>query len=142
MKQEQLQSKDVHTPSNGDVLISIKHEFARKIYNGTKLIELRKKYPNIEKYTYCWIYEPEPIGLITGYYIINDIIDRTPERMWELFHDALGIDKERYDNYYTGRQHAYGMIIDLAVKLTIPMALREFGLTRPPQSYLFLRNLG
>ena len=131
-----------HIPTNGDVLISIKHEFAQKIYNGTKLIELRKQHTNINKYTYCWIYEPKPIALITGYFIVNDIIDRTPECMWRLFHDALGIDKERYDKYYTGRQHAYGMIVDLAVKLPTPMSLSELGLTRPPQSYQYLRNLG
>ena len=50
------------------ILITIKSEYASMIYAGYKRIELRKRTPKVPIGTPCLIYEPLPIGRVTGYF--------------------------------------------------------------------------
>ena len=129
------------SPENGDILISIRSEFARKIYDGTKTIELRKCYPNFDCNTYCWIYEPKPVGLITGYFVVAGTIACKPKHFWDISHEVLGIDKERFFDYYRNNIFAYGIVIYYANKLPKPYTLQDFGLSRPPQMYQRIKTL-
>ena len=129
------------SPSNGDILISIRNEFAQKIYDGTKTIELRKHLPNFDCFTYCWIYEPMPVGLITGYFVVAGTIACRPQHLWNEFYQKLGIDKERFMDYYQHSGFAYGILIDYANKLPKPYTLSDIGLSRPPQMYQRIRTL-
>ena len=128
-------------PENGDILISIKNEFAQKIYDGTKTIELRKHCPHIDCYTYCWIYEPKPVGLITGYFVVAGSIACKPKQLWDEYHEVLGIDWNRFSFYYYNTELAHGIVIAYANKLPQPYTLQELGLSRPPQMYQRITTL-
>ena len=132
---------ELPSPSNGDILISIRSEFAQKIYDGTKTIELRKHLPNINSFTYCWIYEPMPVGLITGYFVVAGTIVCQPKHLWDKYNKFLGIDKNRFFDYYEGRGFAYGILINWTKKLSKPYSLGDIGLTRPPQMYQRIRTI-
>lgn len=123
------------SPHNGDILISIRSEFAGKIYDGTKTIELRKHLPHLDCFTYCWIYEPKPVGLITGYFVVAGTIAYKPKHFWDEYHELLGIDKDRFFDYYRNSELAYGIVVNWANKLPQPYTLQDFGLSRPPQMY-------
>lgn len=129
------------SPQNGDILISIRNEFAEKIYDGTKTIELRKHCPNMDCFTYCWIYEPKPIGLITGYFVVLGRIACKPKLFWDEYHQILGIDKDRFFDYYQNSELAFGILINWANKLPKPYTLSDIGLSRPPQMYQRIRTL-
>lgn len=129
------------SPKNGDILISIQNEFAQKIYDGTKTIELRKHLPPLDCFTYCWIYEPKPIGVITGYFVVSGTIACRPKQLWDEYHEVLGLDWDRYSVYYYNRDLAYGIVINCANKLPQPYTLQDFGLSRPPQMYQRITTL-
>ena len=122
----------------GDVLISIKHKYAVLIYAGIKHFELRHNAPSFNKHTRLWIYEPKPVGMITGFVDFNDCMIAEPWSIWLEYRTALGITHEEFANYYNQRKHAFAWRLSNPIKLEEPISLADIGLTRPPQSYQFL----
>lgn len=122
----------------GDVLISIRHQYAAQIYKGTKRYELRHCSPSFDHNTIMWIYEPLPVGKITGYVEYDFCFKGDPSLIWNLLRSLLGVKKQKFDDYYKGRRFAYAWHIGQISKLDEPISLAEIGLTRPPQSYQFL----
>lgn len=122
----------------GDVLISIKNQYATQIYDGTKLYELRHNKPNFEPGKMMWIYEPLPVGMITGIVEFRACIMAAPWLIWERFKNHLGVTQAEFFRYYAGRDTAYAWELASKVKLDEPITLADIGLTRPPQSYQYL----
>lgn len=131
-------SRDINP---GDVLISIRHKYAERIYETTKVFELRHLVPTIPQGSIMWIYEPMPIGMITGFCRYDGCIKNEPEVIWRQFGVLLGVTKDEFFEYYQGRHFAFAWCVALPYKLHQPLTLAQVGLTRPPQSYQFLRNL-
>lgn len=122
----------------GDVLISIKHKYAAQIYDGTKLYELRHNKPNFKPGTMMWVYEPLPVGKITGIIEFRACIMAAPWLIWQRFKDHLGVTREEFCRYYDHRDTAYAWELAGRVKLDEPITLADIGLSRPPQSYQYL----
>lgn len=123
---------------HGDVLISIRHQYAAQIYKGTKRYELRHFGPSFDYNTIMWIYEPLPVGKITGYVEYLNYFKGNPSLIWNLLRSQLGVKKQKFDDYYKGRKYAYAWRLGQVSKLDEPISLAEIGLTRPTQSYQFL----
>lgn len=121
-----------------DVLISIRHEFAKEIYYGRKSLELRKRIPSFQVGTKCFIYESLPIGCITGSFIYGGTLAYPKDEMWKLFSSTLGIEKERFYQYYKNSDTAFGWIM-LGVNRFDYGSLRQNGIDYAPQSYCFLK---
>lgn len=120
---------------DGDVLISIRHEFAEKIYAGEKRYELRKVLPTIPIRTAMWIYEPKPVGMITGFVDYEGCMVLSPFRLWLKHSAELGVTQEQFKAYYKDWYNAYAWILGTSYKLHQPISLAELGLNCPPQSY-------
>lgn len=123
---------------HGDVLISIRHQYAAQIYAGTKRYELRHNAPSFDKNTCLWIYEPKPVGMITGYVEFKDCMIAEPWSIWLAYKTDLGVTHEEFAHYYNQRKQAFAWYLSNPIKLDEPISLAEIGLTRPPQSYQFL----
>ena len=132
------QSRDINP---GDVLISIRHKYAEQIYQTTKVFELRHLEPRIPHGTIMWIYEPKPVGMITGFCRYDGLMKYTPEVLWRRFSEFLGVTEDKFFEYYQDREFAYAWCVALPYKLPQPIPLAHVGLTRPPQSYQFLRTI-
>lgn len=123
----------------GDVLISIKPKYAVQIYAGTKRYELRHNAPSFDKNTRLWIYETKPVGMITGFVDFKDCMIAEPWTIWLYYRTRLGITQYEFANYYKQRKQAFAWYLSDPVKLEEPISLADIGLTRPPQSYQFLK---
>lgn len=121
-----------------DVLISIKHQYAAQIYNGTKRYLLKHNAPNFEPGKIMWIYETLPEARITGFVEFRVCIMAAPWLIWERFKNHLGVTQAEFFRYYAGRDTAYAWELAGKVKLDEPITLADIGLTRPPQSYQYL----
>lgn len=128
-------------PSNGDVIISIRHKFAELIYDGSKIFELRHIKPTIKPGSWMWIYEPKPIGMITGYVQYHGLMIGDPKTIWKQYHEFLGVSEQEFFDYYSKREQAFAWCVALPYKLSAPIALAYVGITRPPQSYQYLRTI-
>lgn len=131
---------------NSLLLISIKPQYAKKIFNGEKTIELRKSSPlraGID--SYMLIYVTAPVKELWGICKIKNIIKDNPDVLWEKFGHETGISKDEYDDYYKDAINAYGIelkevyrIFDKKINLEkLREIIPEFT---PPQTYRYIDN--
>src|SRR5574344_2091866 len=106
------------------LFISVKPEFAKKILSREKCIELRKIKPHVISGDYVIIYASSPEKCVIGFGEIKQIIETSPEKMWENHSDVLCIDEGRYYTYYKGRNRAIGIEIG-AIKSINPISLDD-----------------
>lgn len=123
------------------IVISIKHKFAEKIYSGEKTMELRKFPPRVPYGTRCFIYEPLPVGRITGYFDFGGVIQAVPDYLWATYRHLMGIEANEYFEYFKGRSWATAWIVTNVCKYYAPCFLDEYDLERAPQSYCFIERM-
>jgi predicted transcriptional regulator len=125
------------------LFISVKPEFAKKIVAKEKKIELRKVKPHIKIGDYVIIYASSPLKSIIGFGIIQQIIETSPQKMWEKYSFLLGIDKLRFDSYYNGKEKAIGIQIEDITQIN-PIHLEDLRCItpnfQPPQVYRYVSN--
>lgn len=121
-----------------DVLISIQHQYAAQIYDGTKRYLLKHNAPSFVSGKIMWIYEPLPVARITGLVEFRACIMAAPFLIWERFKYGLGVTQAEFFRYYVGRDTAYAWELGSKLKLDESITLADIGLTRPPQSYQYL----
>lgn len=125
------------------LFISVKPEFAKKIIEREKSIELRKIKPHVKVGDYVIIYASSPVMCVIGFGIIKNIIDTSPKEMWSRYSPFLGIDKVRFDNYYQDKTKAIGIEIE-TIKQVTPISLKSLRTIdpnfHPPQVYRYVTN--
>ena len=120
------------------VLLSIKPEFAFKIFEGTKKFEFRKvifKKPNIKTVV---VYASSPVQQVIGEFEIEDILSFDPESIWEMTKKYSGITEDFFYEYFAGKDIAHAIKIKKTKKYSKPLNLREDFNALPPQSYMYL----
>lgn len=123
-----------------DVIISIRHQYAEKIYSGEKLYEFRKRRPNIVFGTRCWIYEPLPIGKVTGFFIYTGCYRDEKTKVWDFCKKAAGIDRKKFMQYYSRDLYANAWQAGSARRCPA-FDLKAVGIDHAPQSYIKLNCL-
>jgi len=126
------------------LFISVKPEFADKIILKEKTIELRKFRPNVNIGDYVIIYASSPRKSVVAFGTIKNILIMEPQKMWDDFSKNLGIDKQRFDNYYKGIVKAVGIEFNKLVKIN-PIHLDDIRTINPgfhpPQIYMYIANI-
>lgn len=130
------------TPKN--VIISIKPEYATKIIDGEKKIELRRKFPLQEtEGGIALIYASSPIQKIIGYAIIKEVKKLTINDLWKKFGKQACVTKNFFMEYFDGLDEGFALILDSPVKLEAPLGIRrmesEFSVSAP-QSFRYAPN--
>ena len=91
------------------VLLSIKPEFAHKIFDGTKKYEFRKQIFKDSSVKKVIVYSSSPEQKVIGEFKIDTILSDTPSAIWLQTRDYSGISQAFYDEYFRGRQNAYAI---------------------------------
>lgn len=128
--------------ANQDVLFSIKPNYADKILEGSKTVELRRRFTNSEVVgALAFIYSTSPVRELVGYARIRDVRRLRVSDIWREYRNAAGIDKADFDSYFEGTQEGYVIVLDEPTRLAdgVPIAdLRErFGFVAP-QSFRYV----
>lgn len=120
------------------VVMSIKPKFVKKILNGTKIFELRKKIfkKEVERVI---IYESSPTKKIVGEFIIDRVVSDTPNKIYQKYNKYLGIDEINYFEYFKNINIAYAIKIKKVIKYEKELTLADFNLERAPQSYQYIK---
>lgn len=122
------------------VLLSIKPEFAFKIFDGEKKFEFRKvifKNPDIRTVV---VYASSPVQQVIGEFEIDDILSSSPDEIWELTKNYSGISEMYFHEYFENRLVAHAIKIKNTKRYKKPMSLKEDFNVLPPQSYLYLNE--
>ncbi|HEY3404711.1 MAG TPA: ASCH domain-containing protein [Ohtaekwangia sp.] len=127
---------------NKVLLISVKPEFAEKILNGTKTVELRKCSPNVNVGDSVIIYSTLPEKAIVGTCIVEQVIKKSPRQLWRTHSRFTGIDKTRYFEYFRFSDIAIGIVLTsisrLEKKLPLDSVRKTLPQFSPPQTFAYL----
>lgn len=126
------------------VLLSLDPEFARRIYSGTKKVELRRTRP-ARRFTRAFVYETKHVGCVTGWFEVRWVRTLSPTAAWSRFGKWSGLSRTRFRSYFRNCRQAVIIRIGKVRQFDSPLRLRaQFGVSRPPQSfrYLPIRNAG
>jgi predicted transcriptional regulator len=117
------------------ILITIQSEYASMIYAGYKTIVLREQHPNVPIGTPCLIYEPLPIGKVTGYFTYAGSF------LFDTLCTEQSLLKKAGISYFKMRAYYAWQIIGVAWKIEKPtpfpdaMSLADFNIFHTPRSY-------
>jgi predicted transcriptional regulator len=88
------------------------------------------------------VYASPPSQTLAGELIIKNIVEGTPQELWDRISAVSGVSKEFFDYYYKDHSTAVGLIIDRAVEYTNKISLDEIKQAHPefspPKNYFYI----
>ena len=119
------------------VLMSINPIHAEKILAGTKKYEFRKVRckKQIEAIV---IYATTPIMKVLGEVEVQEVIEDSPQTVWNKTKTAAGIDESFFNRYFEGRKTAVAYELGDITLFAKPKNLSDYGLKVAPQSYAYV----
>ncbi len=134
---------DDRFPFSRDVIFSIKPLYAEQILEGTKTIELRRRFPvDVPAGTSALIYTSSPTRALTGIAEIRGVAKLSPKAIWRVYAKEACITRKEFDLYFSGLDHGYAIKLGNARALRRPIELAELRdrfKFEPPQSYLYAK---
>ncbi len=123
------------------VLLSIKPEFANKIFEGTKKFEFRRSIFKDRNVRTVIVYASSPVQRVIGEFEISQILTLCKEQLWELTKLHAGIEKEFFDEYFWDKDFANALEIESVSIYPNPLdLLKDFQIKTPPQSFQYIPN--
>lgn len=123
-----------------DVLLSIKPEFANKIFDGTKRFEYRKAIFKRSGIRRVIVYASSPVQRVIGEFQIESILNDSVENLWKRTSKYSGITKDFYHQYFAGRDQAYAIQVGLIKRFKKAKTLQDYNINFAPQSYVYIEN--
>jgi predicted transcriptional regulator len=120
------------------VLLSIKPEFADRIFDGSKKYEFRKvlfKNPNIKTVI---VYASSPVQRVIGEFDIEMVLSDSPKRLWEKTQEDSGISKEFFFDYFSERDIGFAIKVKKTRLFKNSRCLRSSYNRTPPQSFCYV----
>ncbi len=123
------------------VLLSIKPEFADKIFNGTKKYEFRRSIFKRKEVKTVVVYASSPVQKIIGEFEIETIINEELNRLWSLTKDYSGISEDYFFEYFNNKKDGFAIKIKRVKKYKTPMSIKDDFNATPPQSFMYLNKV-
>jgi len=120
------------------VLLSIKPEFALKIFDGSKRYEFRRSIFKNRDINKVIVYASSPVGKIMGEFEIEDILHDELPILWSKTKNHSGTNEEKFRNYFSNKSKGYAIQIKNAERYDEPMLLDSLGVSSAPQSFMYV----
>jgi predicted transcriptional regulator len=120
------------------VLLSIKPEYANKIFDGSKQFEFRRTIFK-EQVKTVLVYASSPTQLVIGEFEIEEILSDTLDNLWLQTKEFAGIDEAFFYQYFEDKQIGHAIKIKKTRKYRKPLCIREYLKLSPPQSFIYLQ---
>ena len=121
------------------VLLSIKPEFAEKIFNGTKKFEFRRsvfKNPNVKTVV---VYASSPVQRVIGEFEIDLIINDELQNLWKITKEFSGISENFFFEYFKSKEKGFAIKIKDTKKYHESLCIKKDFKASPPQSFMYLQ---
>ena len=120
------------------VLLSIKPEFAKLIFDGTKKFEFRKTIFKNSNIKTIIVYASSPMQKVIGEFEIEFILSDKLDNLWNETKRYAGINEDYFYQYFAEKERGFAIKIKNTKKYERALCLKkDFNLT-PPQSFLYL----
>ncbi|KJL45764.1 50S ribosomal protein L22/unknown domain fusion protein [Microbacterium trichothecenolyticum] len=125
-------------PAERVALMAIHERYADAIMSGVKRVEFRKRRLADDIET-VWVYATAPVSKVIGRFSVDDIVQGSPQDIWDRFGAVGVIERDDYFRYYDGSATAVAIVVGEAERLPDPVGLDELE-PRPavPQSFAYL----
>jgi predicted transcriptional regulator/DNA-binding XRE family transcriptional regulator len=131
----------VPEPRGRDIVLSVKPRFAEKILDGSKTVELRRRFSSaVPSGARAWIYSTTPIKAMTGAATISAVKQLPLLDLWKRYKDAVAVTRSEFNSYFDGVDDGYAILLSAPHTLANPVPLsdlRSFCEFEPPQSYQY-----
>lgn len=121
------------------ILLSIKPEYVNKILQGTKKYEFRRRIAK-DTISSIYIYSTYPVMKVVAKIEVLGIMFAAPSTLWENTKFEAGISRRKFREYFKGCKIAYAYKLGSVYLLDTPKSLQEYGITFPPQSFIYIDN--
>lgn len=133
-----------NTLSDG-LLFSVRPEYGEMIMNGSKTIELRRRFSKKWRGHRAVFYATEPVCGILGQADIAEVYEGSPKTIWARFAPALRCSHDYYESYVAGCKAVFAISLRDAKPYVAPVfagTLTQYTARDlvPPQSYLHLHE--
>jgi predicted transcriptional regulator len=119
------------------VVLSIKPEFANKIFDGSKKFEFRKAIFKNEKIKTIIVYASSPVQQVIGEFEIERIINHDIDTLWDLTQEFSGITEDYFYQYFSNKKQGFAIQIKKTKKYKFPKCLLTDYNLLPPQSFAY-----
>jgi predicted transcriptional regulator len=120
------------------VLLSIRPEFAKRIFDGSKRYEYRRVIFKQDEVTTVVVYASDPVRQVIGEFDLAGIVCGEPRALWAKTGEDGGIAEDQFLRYFENRTKGYAIGIGETRLYPLPVCLDELA-ARPPQSFMYLR---
>lgn len=132
---------DRPVPPRKDVIFSIKPVYSDRILEGSKQVELRRRFPKrVPRGTHAIIYSTTPVRAMVGMAEIYGVDSGSPSGIWKEYSSVAGIPRVDYDSYFAGTDTAFAVKLKDPVRFRDPIPLAELRARfkfEPPQSFVY-----
>lgn len=120
------------------ILLSIKPEFAEKIFEGTKKFEFRRTIFAKKQVNTAIVYASSPVQRVIGEFEIEKILFDDINNLWLDTREYAGIDEDHFFRYFSNKSKGYAIKIKKVKKYEMPILLNERFKMQPPQSFAYI----
>lgn len=119
------------------ILLSIKPEYCKKIFDGSKKYEFRKRLANnnVKKII---VYATSPEMKVLGEVEVEGTLSMKKTPLWELTKKQAGISRKKYRLYFEQSTEAHAYILGRTMLYDKPLTLDSIGIKQAPQSFVYL----
>lgn len=122
------------------VLLSIKPEFAEKIFDGTKLYEFRRSIFKNRNIRTVVVYASSPVQRVIGEFEIDTILNYELQQLWNDTKDYSGISENFFFEYFSNKEKGFAIKIKKTKLYKKSLSLKDDFNATPPQSFMYLEE--
>jgi predicted transcriptional regulator len=122
------------------VLLSIKPEFAEKIFDGTKKYEFRRSVFKNKNVRTVIVYASSPVQRVIGEFEIDTILNDKLQQLWNDTKDFSGISENFFFEYFNNKEKGYAIKIKNTKLYKNSLSIKDDFNVTPPQSFMYLKE--
>lgn len=122
------------------VLLSIKPEFAEKIFDGTKLYEFRRSIFKNRNIRTIVVYASSPVQRVIGEFEIDTILNYELQQLWDDTKEYSGISENFFFEYFSKKEKGFAIKIKTTKLYKKSLSLKDDFNATPPQSFMYLEK--
>lgn len=122
------------------LLLSIKPQFADRIFTGEKRYEFRKAIFRRNDIDTVVVYASSPVCKVIGEFKIEEVVEDKLDSLWKKTREFAGISKDFFFEYFSGRPVGYAIKVKSFKSYKTPYDLKQVHGISPPQSFAYIAD--
>lgn len=120
------------------IILSIKPEFANKIFEGNKKFEFRRSIFKNKKVSKVIVYASSPVSKVIGEFEIGEVLFKDLNSLWQETKEFSGITEEYFYDYFIGKENGFALEVKRVKKYKKELCIEKSFGKRPPQSFAYV----